>query len=76
MFVVNQAFRNVTGRGQRCSRRRRSIIAQFPKVPTDRASTDSKDKVVTVIGKLSANRGFEEALQTFAALRRSRRRAG
>lgn len=31
--------------------------------------TDSK--VITVIGKLSAGRGFEEALQTFAVLRRA-----
>jgi glycosyltransferase involved in cell wall biosynthesis len=31
---------------------------------------DANTKLVTVIGKLSAGRGFEEALQTFAALRR------
>jgi hypothetical protein len=30
---------------------------------------DANTKLVTVIGKLSAGRGFEEALQTFAALR-------
>jgi glycosyltransferase involved in cell wall biosynthesis len=34
-----------------------------PRVPLD-------GTIVTVIGKLSKNRGFEEALQTFAALRR------
>jgi glycosyltransferase involved in cell wall biosynthesis len=32
-------------------------------------------KLVTVIGKLSAGRGFEDALQTFAALRRLRQDA-
>jgi glycosyltransferase involved in cell wall biosynthesis len=30
---------------------------------------DARTKLVTVIGKLSAGRGFEEALQTFAVLR-------
>jgi glycosyltransferase involved in cell wall biosynthesis len=32
---------------------------------------DAGTKLVTVIGKLSAGRGFEEALQTFAVLRRA-----
>ena len=32
---------------------------------------DGEAKVVTVIGKLSKDRGFEEALQTFAALRQA-----
>jgi glycosyltransferase involved in cell wall biosynthesis len=36
----------------------------------DGPSISLEGPVVTVIGKLSKNRGFEEALQTFAALRR------
>jgi glycosyltransferase involved in cell wall biosynthesis len=74
LFVVNHAFRNAPAFGER-----EAVftpppldLAQFaPDGPDARAlyRLDGKTKVVTVIGKLSANRGFEEALQTFAALR-------
>jgi glycosyltransferase involved in cell wall biosynthesis len=74
LFVVNEAFRTAPALGDR--------TAVFTPPPVDLAQfspegpdagalygLDAGTKVVTVIGKLSAHRGFEEALQTFAALR-------
>ena len=62
-FVVNRAF-DVAG-------------AVFTPPPVDHRQfhpdgprIDAAGPLVTVIGKLSKHRGFEEALQTFAALRR------
>jgi len=77
LFVVNEAFVNAPAfRGR---------LAVFTPPPVDHRqfSPDGPNtrglyalapsvKLVTVIGKLSPDRGFEEALATFAALRRSR----
>ena len=63
-FVINRAF-DVPG-------------ALFTPPPVDHRQfhphgprIDASGPLVTVIGKLSKNRGFEEALQTFAVLRRT-----
>jgi glycosyltransferase involved in cell wall biosynthesis len=76
VFVVNDAFREAP------ELRGRTVVftpppldlAQFsPEGPSARAAygVGRETTLVTVIGKLSAGRGFEQALQTFAALRRS-----
>lgn len=77
LFVVNDTFRNAPVLDGR--------TAIFTPPPLDHAQFSPKGadaralqgiphdvKLVTVIGKLSKGRGFEEALQTFAALRRMR----
>lgn len=74
LFVVNDAFRTAPALGDRNAVFTPPPVdlAQFsPEGPEARAlyGLDARTKVVTVIGKLSAHRGFEEALQTFAALR-------
>jgi glycosyltransferase involved in cell wall biosynthesis len=76
VFVVNQSFANAS-----LLRERQTIftpppidLAQFSPDGSDARTLqgiDTDTKLVTVIGKLSAGRGFEEALQTFAVLRRS-----
>jgi glycosyltransferase involved in cell wall biosynthesis len=77
VFVVNDAFRDARElRGHEPVFTPPPLdLGQFsPEGPDARAlyGIDGRTKVVTVIGKLSAGRGFEEALQTFAALRRLR----
>jgi glycosyltransferase involved in cell wall biosynthesis len=76
VFVVNESFadsRALEGR---------EVVFTPPPIDLAQFSPDGEDaralqgidaqtKLVTVIGKLSAGRGFEEALQTFAVLRRS-----
>jgi glycosyltransferase involved in cell wall biosynthesis len=64
-FVINDAFRDVV----------RAALFTPPPVDHRQFSPDGprialEGKIVTVIGKLSRGRGFEEALHTFAALRR------
>jgi glycosyltransferase involved in cell wall biosynthesis len=64
-FVINDAFRDVV----------RGAVFTPPPVDHRQFSPDGprialEGKIVTVIGKLSRGRGFEEALHTFAALRR------
>lgn len=77
LFVVNDTFRHapvLDGR-QAVFTPPPLDHAQFsPKGPDARALQGIPEDVrlVTVIGKLSKGRGFEEALQTFAALRRMR----
>jgi glycosyltransferase involved in cell wall biosynthesis len=77
LFVVNQAFREAP------ALRDRDVIFTPPPLKLEEFSPEGPDaralygfspstKVVTVIGKLSKNRGFEDALRTFAALRRMR----
>jgi glycosyltransferase involved in cell wall biosynthesis len=74
LFTVNDTFRSVLAK--------RGRTAHFTPPPLDlrqfraagpnlRATYgfDASARVVTVIGKLSKGRGFEEALQTFALLR-------
>lgn len=74
LFVINERFRDAAALGGRA--------AVFTPPPLDLAqfSPDGTSarplyaipplvKLVTVIGKLSPGRGFEEALRTFAALR-------
>ena len=67
LFAVNSAFaipgRNVTFTPPPLDHRQFNLDG--PAIP-------APSKLVTVIGKLSAGRGFEEALQTYAALRRIR----
>jgi glycosyltransferase involved in cell wall biosynthesis len=76
LFVINDAFRNAP------LLQRRSVtftpppldLTQFsPDGASARAAygVDSGTKLVTAIGKLSAGRGFEEVLRTFAILRHS-----
>lgn len=76
LFVVNETFRNAP------SLEGRSVTFTPPPLDLSQFSADGEDKraaygiddntkLVTVIGKLSAGRGFEEALQTFAVLRTS-----
>jgi glycosyltransferase involved in cell wall biosynthesis len=72
LFVINEAFRDAPAfRGRRATFTPPPLdLAQFsPDGPNARALHGLAGPVVTVIGKLSAGRGFEEALQTFAALR-------
>jgi glycosyltransferase involved in cell wall biosynthesis len=74
LFVINEAFRDAPAFGGRS--------AIFTPPPLDLAQftsdganvrnaydIDADTKLVTVIGKLARERGFEEALETFAALR-------
>jgi glycosyltransferase involved in cell wall biosynthesis len=77
VFVVNDAFRESPElRGRKVTFTPPPIdLQQFsPAGPNAREQygIDAATKLVTVIGKLSAGRGFEEALRTFAALRRFR----
>lgn len=77
LFVVNDAFRDapeLRGRAAVFTPPPLDLTQFSPDGPDARAlqGIDAKTKLVTVIGKLSAGRGFEEALQTFAALRRLR----
>lgn len=77
LFVVNDAFRDAPAFGGR-----RAVftppplkLEEFsPEGANARALYDflPSTKVVTVIGKLSKDRGFEDALRTFAALRKMR----
>lgn len=70
LFVINEAFRDVMPRAVFTPPP--LDLAQFsPSGPDARAQYGFTPgmKVVTVIGKLSRHRGFEEALHTFAALR-------
>jgi glycosyltransferase involved in cell wall biosynthesis len=62
-FVVNRAFDIRGGVFTPPPIDHRQFHPHGPRIPLD-------GPIVTVIGKLSKNRGFEEALQTFAALRR------
>lgn len=76
LFVVNDAFRDAP------ELQSREVVFTPPPLDLGQFSADGPDaralygiradaKLVTVIGKLSASRGFEDALQTFAALRGS-----
>jgi glycosyltransferase involved in cell wall biosynthesis len=75
LFVINEAFADAPA-----LRGRRAIFTpppvdhrQFsPQGPDARAIYGFDRKVVTIIGKVAPGRGFEEALSTFAALRRLR----
>jgi glycosyltransferase involved in cell wall biosynthesis len=75
LFVVNDDFRNAPALGKR--------VATFTPPPLDHRqfAADGPDAralhgigkdetIVTIIGKVSPGRGFEEALHTFAHLRR------
>jgi glycosyltransferase involved in cell wall biosynthesis len=62
-FVINRAFEVRGAVFTPPAVDHRQFHPEGPRVEVD-------GPVVTVIGKLSKNRGFEEALQTFAALRR------
>lgn len=75
LFAVNQAFADAP------ALQGRPVVFTPPPIDLEQFSPDGGDaralqgidagtKLVTVIGKLSAHRGFEEALQTFAVLRR------
>lgn len=64
LFVVNRAFDIPGAVFTPPPLDHRQFHPQGPRIPVD-------GKVVTVIGKLSKNRGFEEALQTLAALRQT-----
>jgi glycosyltransferase involved in cell wall biosynthesis len=77
LFVVNHAFRNSPALGGRAA------VFTPPPLKLEEFSPAGGNaralygfspaaKVVTVIGKLSKDRGFEEAIRTFAALRRMR----
>jgi glycosyltransferase involved in cell wall biosynthesis len=77
LFVVNEAFAHAP------AFQGRQAVFTPPPVDHRQFSPDGPNaralygiapdtRVVTVIGKLSRDRGFEEALATFAALRRSR----
>ena len=77
LFVVNHAFRDapaLSGREVVFTPPPLKLEEFSPEGPDARAlySFSPSTKVVTVIGKLSKDRGFEEALRTFAALRRMR----
>jgi glycosyltransferase involved in cell wall biosynthesis len=76
VFVVNEAFADAP------ALQGRPVVFTPPPIDLGQFSPaggdaralqgiDATTKLVTVIGKLSAGRGFEEALQTFAALRRA-----
>lgn len=74
VFVINDAFRDAPAlSGRRVVFTPPPLdLAQFTPDGPDACALyglDAKTKVVTVIGKLSAGRGFEDALRTFAALR-------
>jgi glycosyltransferase involved in cell wall biosynthesis len=71
VFVVNDAFRD--------DRALRGRDVVFTPPPVDHRqfhpsgpAISSSSKLVTVIGKLAPRRGFEDALRTYAALRRLR----
>jgi glycosyltransferase involved in cell wall biosynthesis len=75
VFVVNEAFADAP------ALQGRPVVFTPPPIDLGQFSPeggdaralqgiDTRTKLVTVIGKLSAGRGFEEALQSFAALRR------
>ena len=73
LFVINEAFRDAPAlRGRTATFTPPPLDhAQFtPDGPDVRARYRLTAPVVTVIGKVARGRGFEEALQTFAALRR------
>ncbi len=74
VFVVNGAFADAP------ALQGRTVVFTPPPIDLAQFSPDGRDaralqgidagtKLVTVIGKLSTGRGFEEALQTFAVLR-------
>jgi len=76
VFVVNDTFAEAP------ALQGRPVVFTPPPIDLGQFSPDGGDaralqgidagtKLVTVIGKLSAGRGFEEALQSFAALRRA-----
>jgi glycosyltransferase involved in cell wall biosynthesis len=67
LFVVNAAF-TIPGRNTTFTPPPLDHRQFHPNGPAIPASS----KLITVIGKLSAGRGFEEALETYAALRRIR----
>ncbi|HEU4886900.1 MAG TPA: glycosyltransferase family 4 protein [Thermoanaerobaculia bacterium] len=68
LFVINDAFRDVLPNAVFTPPP--LDLAQFsPDGPDVRALYGIDTKLVTVIGKLSAGRGFEEALQTFSHMR-------
>ncbi|MFP5245666.1 MAG: glycosyltransferase family 4 protein, partial [Thermoanaerobaculia bacterium] len=72
VFVINSAFVEAAAlRGREAIFTPPPIdLQQFtPDGPNVRHLYPSSAKLVTVIGKLSKGRGFEEALQTFAVLR-------
>jgi glycosyltransferase involved in cell wall biosynthesis len=62
-FVINSTFAVAHSTFTPPPIDHRQFTPAGPRIPMD-------GKVVTVIGKLSPNRGFEEAIRTFAALRR------
>jgi glycosyltransferase involved in cell wall biosynthesis len=62
-FVINRTFEVPHGTFTPPPVDHRQFTPEGPRIPME-------GKVVTVIGKLSPNRGFEEAIRTFAALRR------
>jgi glycosyltransferase involved in cell wall biosynthesis len=74
LFIINDAFRDAPALAGH------DIVFTPPPIDLDQFNPDGPDvrahygitsgtKLVTVIGKLSRGRGFEEALHTFAALR-------
>lgn len=76
LFVVNEAFQDSPALRERVAVFTPPPLdhRQFsPEGPSARSLYDipPSARLVTVIGKLSAGRGFEEALQTFAVLQRS-----
>jgi glycosyltransferase involved in cell wall biosynthesis len=80
VFVINDAFRDAAAlRGRNAVFTPPPLaLEQFtPDGPNARAlhGIAADTQLVTVIGKLSQGRGFEEALQTFAAMRAAGSRA-
>jgi len=74
LFVINEAFRDaptLAGRDTHFTPPPIDLDQFNPDGPDVRAAygLDPETKLVTLIGKLSRGRGFEEALHTFAALR-------
>lgn len=68
LFVINDAFRDAVP-GAVFTPPPLDLSQFSPDGPDVRAAYGAETKLVTVIGKLSKGRGFEEALQTFSRMR-------
>ena len=71
VFVVNDAFRDAVP-GAVFTPPPLDLSQFTPDGPDARAIYGAEEKLVTVIGKLSKGRGFEEALQTFSRMRNAK----
>ncbi|MFL6246712.1 MAG: glycosyltransferase [Thermoanaerobaculia bacterium] len=71
LFVINDAFRDAVP--EAVFTPPPLDLSQFsPDGPDMRPVYGAEEKLVTVIGKLSKGRGFEEALQTFSRMRHAK----